>query len=185
MPGVGESHLSFARRVPNTALFGGLVHDTGRGVVRRGLGREPIITYRMTAQDKATFARAFCLLGEMALEGGATEVMLPVNGLAPIRHVRELRELSLRPPPASRFQSISFHPLGTARMGILPARDVVGQNGESHEVSNLFVADGSTFRTPVGVNAQVPIMALATHIAWAIRDSWARRHGARSEAIAC
>jgi choline dehydrogenase-like flavoprotein len=177
MPGVGEPHLAYARQLPNFALFGGIVSDTGRGVVRRGLGREPIVTYRMSEEDKATFARAFCFVGEMAFAGGATEILLPVNGLGPIRSVRELRELALRPPPASRFQAVSFHPLGTARMGRSAEHDVVSQSGESHEVLGLYVADGSIFRTPVGVNAQVPIMAVATHIAWGIRDRWARRHG--------
>lgn len=173
MPGIGEAHLEYVRKLPQVALFGGIVHDTGRGVVRRGLGREPIVTYRMSEQDKATFARAFAFVGEMALAGGATEVMLPINGMAPIRDVRALREIAARPPSASRFQAVSFHPLGTARMGHSPTHDVVRPTGETHEVDGLFVADGSTFRTPVGVNAQVPIMAVATKIAWGIRDSWA------------
>ncbi|MFO0741689.1 MAG: GMC family oxidoreductase [Labilithrix sp.] len=172
MPGVGQAHLDYVHKLPQVALFGGIVHDTGRGVVRRGLGREPIVTYRMSARDKATFARAFAFVGEMALAGGATEVMLPVNGLGPIRDVRALREIAERPPAAWRFQAVSFHPLGTARMGHAPERDVVRPSGETHEVDGLFVADGSVFRTPVGVNAQVPIMAVATRIAWGIRDGW-------------
>jgi choline dehydrogenase-like flavoprotein len=175
MPGVGRAHMSYARRVPNTALFAGLVRDSGRGVVRRGFGREPIITYRMTPHDKANFVRAFCTVGEMALAGGAEEVMLPIRGLGPIRSVSELREVAARPPRASRFHAISFHPLCTARMGRSPAHDVVAENGETYEVANLFVADGSAFRSPPGVNAQVPIMASATRIAWAIRDGWSRR----------
>lgn len=176
MPGAGDRHLDLARSIPRTALFGGLVHDTGRGVVRRGIGREPLITYRMSARDKELFARAFLVVAEMAFEGGATAVMLPVEGLAPVRSPDELRAAVRQPLAASRFQAISFHPLGTARMGVDPARDVVDENGESHEVTNLFVADGSTFRSPVGVNAQIPIMANATHIAWRMRELWSMRH---------
>lgn len=172
MPGVGEAHLEYVRKLPQVALFGGIVHDTGRGVVRRGFGREPIVTYRMSERDRATFARGFAFVGEMALEGGATEVILPISGLPPIRGVKELRELALHPPPATRFQAVSFHPLGTARMGHSRHLDVVRPTGESHEVDGLYVADGSIFRTPVGVNAQVPIMAVATQIAWSIRDRW-------------
>jgi choline dehydrogenase-like flavoprotein len=177
-PGVGKTHLEYARKMPNMALFGGIVRDVGRGTVRRGPSREPIITYRMSPSDKATFVKAMCLLGEMGLEGGASEVVLPVRGLQPIRQVRELREIALRPPHASRFQAISFHPLCTARMGKSEKHDVVAQSGETHEVKNLFVADGSTFRSSLGVNAQVSIMAAATRIAWSIRDSWSRRANA-------
>ena len=57
----------------------------------------------------------------------------------------------------------------------IDAQPLVAQSGETYEVKNLFVADGSTFRTSLGVNAQVPIMAAATRIAWGIRDTWARR----------
>jgi choline dehydrogenase-like flavoprotein len=101
--------------------------------------------------------------------------MLPVRGLAPVKTVGELREIARRPPAATRFQAISFHPLCTARMGRSPDHDVVAENCETHEVRDLFVADGSTFRSPPGVNAQVPIMAAAARIAWGIRDGWPRR----------
>lgn len=175
MPGVGRAHMDYARRVPDTALFAGLLRDKGRGRVRRGFGREPIITYRMTPEDKVNFVRAFCFVGEMALAGGASEVLLPVRGLAPIRSVDELRKITAHPPAASRFHAISFHPLCTARMGSSASHDVVKESGETHEVDNLFVADGSVFRSPPGVNAQVPIMASATRIAWRIRDSFTRR----------
>jgi choline dehydrogenase-like flavoprotein len=174
-PGVGASHLDFARKLPNMALFGGIIRDVGRGTVRPGPGREPVIPDRMAPSDKAAFVRAMCLLGEMALEGGAKEIVLPVRGLQPMREVRELRELALRPPHASRFQAISFHPLCTARMGLSPSHDVVSQSGETYEVKNLFIADGSAFRSSLGVNAQVSIMAAATRIAWGLRDNWSQR----------
>jgi choline dehydrogenase-like flavoprotein len=63
-------------------------------------------------------------------------------------------------------------------MGKSEKHDVVAQSGETYEVKNLFVADGSTFRSSLGVNAQVSIMAAATRIAWSIRDSWSRRANA-------
>lgn len=185
MPGIGARHMAYAKRVPDTALFAGLLCDRGRGKVRRGFGREPIITYRMRPEDRENFVRGFCFAAEMALEGGATEVMLPVRGLAPVRSVDELRRIAAHPPAAARFHAISFHPLCTARMGNSPTRDVVAHDGETHEVENLFVADGSVFRSPPGVNAQVPIMASATRIAWALRDSWVRRcRGGRVRGIA-
>jgi choline dehydrogenase-like flavoprotein len=178
-PGVGEMHLDYARKVPNTALFAGIVKDEGRGRVSRGIGREPLITYRWDPGDKERFVRAMCTLGEMGLEGGATEVLLPVRGIAPMRTVQELRDFAAKPAHSSRFKVISFHPLCTARMGRSHRHDVVAQSGESYEVENLFVADGSTFRTSLGVNAQVPIMAAATRIAWGMRDTWSRRAHAK------
>lgn len=174
MPGVGKRHLSYVEQLPSAALFAGLLRDKGRGSVRRGIGREPLVTYRMAPEDKSAFVKAFCTVAEMALAGGAEEVMVPVRGEAPIRDVARLREIAARPPAAARFESISFHPLCTARMGLSPTLDVVDESGETYEVEHLYVADGSTFRSSLGVNAQVPIMAAATRIAWRLRDRFAR-----------
>lgn len=174
MPGVGAAHRAYVEQVSSSALFAGLLRDKGRGTVRRGLGREPLVTYRMAPEDKRAFVRAFCTVAEMALAGGAREVMLPLQGVAPIRDVEALRKLAENPPSAARFESISFHPLCTARMGISSTQDVVDPDGETYEVENLYVADGSVFRSSLGVNAQVPIMASATRIAWRLRDRFAR-----------
>ncbi len=37
--------------------------------------------------------------------------------------------------------------------------------GETHEVDNLYIADGSLFPNALGVNPQITILALATGIA--------------------
>lgn len=53
------------------------------------------------------------------------------------------------------------HLLGTARMGADPATSVVDQYGRSHDVPNLFIADGSVFPTGGGVNPTATITAVA------------------------
>lgn len=57
------------------------------------------------------------------------------------------------------------HLLGTARMGIDPARSVVNEWGRCHDVKNLFVVDGSIWVTSGGVNPTSTIQALALYIA--------------------
>ena len=55
-----------------------------------------------------------------------------------------------------------------------PRRGVVDPNGEAYELPGLFVADGSILPTSIGVNSQVPIMAMATRIAWRLAESFRR-----------
>jgi choline dehydrogenase-like flavoprotein len=58
-----------------------------------------------------------------------------------------------------------WHLLGTARMGNDPERSVVDANGQSHEVDNLFIVDGSVFITGAAVNPTPTIQALALRTA--------------------
>lgn len=58
-----------------------------------------------------------------------------------------------------------WHLMGTARMGLDPARSVVNEWGRSHDVKNLFVVDGSIFTTSAGVNPTNTIQALALYVA--------------------
>jgi choline dehydrogenase-like flavoprotein len=58
-----------------------------------------------------------------------------------------------------------WHLLGTARMGIDPATSVVDPYGRSHDVPNLWIADGSTWPTSAAVNPTATIAALALRTA--------------------
>jgi len=60
--------------------------------------------------------------------------------------------------------------MGTARMGTDPRQSVVGPNGESHEVSCLYVADASVLPTALGANPMLTIMACARRIARGIAN---------------
>jgi choline dehydrogenase-like flavoprotein len=47
-PGIGPDHVKRAKQLPHLAIFGINLHDEGGGVVHRWMGREPIVTYRMS-----------------------------------------------------------------------------------------------------------------------------------------
>ena len=59
----------------------------------------------------------------------------------------------------------SWHNLGTARMGGDPETSVVNRWGQTHDVPNLYVIDGSQFVTATGVNPTATICALAKRTA--------------------
>lgn len=59
----------------------------------------------------------------------------------------------------------SCHYLGTCRMGLNPKNSVVDKWGRTHDVPNLFIADGSVFVTGAAVNPALTISALATRTA--------------------
>ena len=55
----------------------------------------------------------------------------------------------------------STHNLGTNRMSANPRDGVVNKYGQTHDIPNLFVSDGSQFTTGAGVNPTLTIVALA------------------------
>ena len=59
------------------------------------------------------------------------------------------------------MRDCGWHLMGTARMGEDPERSVVNQYGQSHDVENLFIYDGSVFVTSSGFNPTGTISAIA------------------------
>jgi choline dehydrogenase-like flavoprotein len=173
-PGVGKEHLDHVRKMRGAAIFGGMIHDEGGGSVHRQPGREPLLTYRMVPEDKRRMLRTIGILAEMAFAGGAREVMLPVFGAPAMKSFAEVRALIDRNPEGRRIESTAFHPLGSARMAVNEKLGVVRHTGESWDVPGLYVCDGSVLPTSIGVNSQVPVMAVARKITTGLLDDWSR-----------
>jgi choline dehydrogenase-like flavoprotein len=171
-PGVGREHRRLTKRMPNLAIFGTMVHDEGGGRVRRWLSREPLITYAMIRRDKDRLLKGIQILGRMAFAAGAREVLLPIFGTPPIQRNEDLDFLTERPPSARRVECIVFHPLGSAKMSATERGGVVKPSGETWDVDNLLVVDGSILPTSIGVNSQLPIMGVAMMLARGICADW-------------
>ena len=60
-----------------------------------------------------------------------------------------------------QMRDTGWHLLGTAMMGTDPRKSVVNEWGQTHDVPNLFVFDGSTFPTSAGLNPTATIMTVA------------------------
>jgi choline dehydrogenase-like flavoprotein len=170
MPGIGPDHVRRAAQLPNLTIFGGMIHDEGGGTVRRNpAGREPLVTYQMSKRDRATVPKLIRQMADIWFAAGAKEVVLPVLGMSPVTP-DSFRSVDLDKVAGPSLECSSQHPLGTCRMGSSPASSVVDPNGECWDVSELYVADGSVVPTSLGVNPQLTIMAMATRIAWKMRE---------------
>lgn len=175
MPGIGPSHMKLAANVPNIAMFGALIHDEGGGYVQRTpFDREPTVVYRATHKDAHAMRRGIQIIGETFFAAGAREVFLPVLG-SPGLDADAFRRYDFAGIPLSRLECASQHPLGTCRMGTSAKNAVVASDGSVFGVDGLYVADGSVLPSSLGVNPQLTVMAVATHIAWKLRETRPRR----------
>jgi len=170
LPGVGPEHSRLASQVANIAMFGVMVHDEGGGIVQRNpFGREPFSFYRWSAHDKRAMFIGLREAGETFFAAGAKEIFLPFLGL-PGMNADAFRKIAWEDIPTSRLECASQHPLGSCRMGPSAASSVVDPYGQSWDVRELYLADGSVIPSSLGVNPQVTIMAMATRIAWHLRE---------------
>lgn len=169
MPGFGPEHVERARRIPHLAMFGGLIHDEGGGVVKPGFGREPRATFRMAKQERAAVPRALRIMAETFRAAGAKEIFLPLLGLEPL-NVDRFDEFDFARVPMRRLECASQHPLGTCRMGTNPDHSVVDEDAKVWGVKELFIGDGAVIPTSLGVNPQETVMTMATRTAWKLRE---------------
>jgi choline dehydrogenase-like flavoprotein len=162
LPGAG---IELARRVAELdryAVYGAAIRAEGRGTVRSGpLG--PLVRYSLTESDVVKARRGVRRLGEVLLAAGATEVYPGVPGFDPV--VRDADRMAAIDDEGSldpkAYAMSMTHLFGTARLGSDPRSSVVRPDFRHHHVDGLYIADSSIFPTNLGVNPQLPIMALA------------------------
>ena len=87
------------------------------------------------------------------------------SGAEEITSADQLSTLRDKKWRAGDIEVTAYHPLGTCRMGTDPRTSVVGPTHETHATERLFVVDGSVIPTPLGVNPQMTIMAMALRAA--------------------
>jgi choline dehydrogenase-like flavoprotein len=161
---LGQMNL---RRLKHAASAGCMIRDRGAGRVRyAGEGRLPDIDYELADEDRLRFIRGARELARIYFAAGAhTSFPLFNPGVEPAHTLDEALAQLPDSLPATRLNPYGSHPQSTCRMSADPRRGVCKPDGETHEVKNLFIADGSLFPTALGVNPQITILALATGIA--------------------
>lgn len=170
-PGVLASRLEgvgsrFAVSIADMAYWidwGAAVRASARGRVR-SVGGKAVVTFAASRRDVRLFRRGLRVMGEMMFAAGAERVTPGVHGFdASVDDPRRLQELEEDgPAQSSAYVSAVTHMFGTCAMGSDPAKSVVRPDFRHHTVDQLYVADSSVFPTNLGVNPQIPIMAMAT-----------------------
>ncbi|MEZ4297802.1 MAG: GMC family oxidoreductase [Polyangiaceae bacterium] len=152
--------------LPNIAGVAVVLRDaTANGRVRADIQGKPFVTYNLAPKDVENFHFGLVRAAELLFAGGARRLMPALIGGETIESPAGLAELRRTPPHVSQIALTSYHPLGTCRMGRDPRTSVVGLDHQAHDLPGLYIVDGSTVPTSLGVNPQITIMAMATRAA--------------------
>lgn len=161
---VGRKWTNLIDNYDRLACFGFMVEDESRGQVRLGPGGMPLITYWLNEEDKRKMIRAQAILARVYLAAGAKGVypgLQIYDDLSTEDRIRRLEEEGPSRLAPHHFDISAYHPLGTCLMGNDPRTSVVRPTHETHDVRNLFVCDGSSVPSSLGVNPQLTIMAMS------------------------
>ena len=154
------------RELPKLSLTGILLRDSGAGrvTVRDGTAR---VDYRLSRQD-LTHMRKGIEAGARILEAaGAREIFTSQAAYVAYRPGQSggieafMDEVDRHGYGPGQIGYVSFHQMGSCRMGNDSQTSVIGADHQAHAVNGLFVADGSAFPSASGANPMITIMAMA------------------------
>ncbi|MCB9739310.1 MAG: GMC family oxidoreductase [Deltaproteobacteria bacterium] len=182
VPSLGRAAWRAMQDYDRMVLTGVLVEDSAAGRVYRGPFGMAVPTYSIQPADLERFLRGLRALGQLHFEMGAERLYLPIAGMHEITSPDALAALQ---PGRVRIPDIELftpHLMGTARMGGDRRHDVVGLDGQAFDLPGLYVADASLFPTPIAVNPQITIAALALKVADRLAESVLARRAGRTVA---
>lgn len=162
-PFVGRRLMDRVEQMDRTAGFAALIRDhKANGRVWRDVAGLPAITYNVSQTDTDHMHAAMVHGADLAFAAGARRVCPVVMGRPIVERGTSLEAFRSARLSAGEFIWSSYHPLGTCRMGPHPKTSVVDLSHESHDIKGLYVVDASVLPSPLGVNPQLTIMAVAT-----------------------
>ena len=174
LPESGPSHREWMEKMRHLAVSIVLVKESdSEGTVRGSDAGRPLMSYDRGPRDRASLRQALAEAARIHFAAGAREVITLHARRTVIPSVGEIDAvLDAASWDDNEISLYSAHPLGTCRMGEDPRAAVVNSRGKVHGAHGVFVIDGSTLPSSLGVNPQITILAVAERNAEWIAENW-------------
>lgn len=163
----GRQHAELMQALPYTAGCGVLLRDHGVGEVRTGKDGEPVVHYRLAPEDVDHMRRGVRGAARVVEAMGARRIYSSHSKWVAYEPGTSgnldsfMRDADACGWGAGQAQAVSFHIMGSARMGGSPIDSVCDPTGEVWTTPGLYVLDASAFPTASGVNPMVTVEALS------------------------
>ena len=157
-------------RWPHLGVYYAAIQSRGRGRVRAVPGfADPVVTYRLDADDRRRLTSGLARLVHLLLAAGAVRVLPSFRGAREITDVATAAVV-LAGFAAGRAAVMSVHLTGTVAMGEDRRRAAADSFGRVFGAENLVVNDASLLPWAPGINPQGTVMAVAHRNAAAFLD---------------
>ena len=163
----GRDHARIMEALPHSVPVGVLLRDRDGGEVRVGRDGNPVVKYRLSDYDVGHMRKGTDGAAQILEAAGAQRIFSSHSRLVSYDPGRNGgREQFIRDADACGWGAGqctygSFHIMGSARMGGSPATSACNPRGETWDVRDLYVCDGSAFPTASGVNPMISIESIA------------------------
>jgi choline dehydrogenase-like flavoprotein len=157
-------HFELMQALPHSTAVGVLLRDKGAGEVRVGRDGAPVARYALSPTDVRHLRTGIEGAVQVLRAAGAQRVYTSHSKLVETRSGDVdalMNDADACGYGAGQIALGSFHIMGTARMGGHPTTAACDPTGQTYDVRDVVVCDGSTFPTSSGVNPQISIMAIA------------------------
>jgi len=170
----GKGHKRLMGRLNHMANIIVITRDYHSGRVTVDANGEPVLHYHLHPYDARHLMRGTLEALRIHVAAGASEVSSPHNDQIVYKQGEDLNaflgQVQARGFRPNSFTLSSAHQMSSCRIGGDSALGAIDPNGESYEVRNLFVMDGSTLPTASGVNPMVSIMATAHYLVQGLKS---------------
>jgi long-chain-alcohol oxidase len=160
----GRQHFETMQAIPNLAPVGVLLRDKDAGEVRVGRDGHPVVRYKLSERDARHLRTGVEGAAQLLHAAGAQRIFTSHARLAETRtgDVGALmRDADAAGYGSGQITLGSFHIMGSARMGGHPTTAACDPTGQTYDVRDVVVCDGSAFPTASGVNPMISIEAIA------------------------
>ncbi len=172
----GEQHKRIMQRLANLSNIIIITRDRGSGHIALDSHGQPILHYELSSYDKPHLMQGIVESLKIHRAAGAIEIGGPhttsrvyVPAQDNVNFEDYLQSVQAAGLRKNTFALLSAHQMSSCRMGANPAYGALDPMGETFEVRNLFVADGSALPTATGVNPMLTIMGVSHMIAQHIK----------------
>jgi long-chain-alcohol oxidase len=163
-----REHFSLMEGLPSTVPMGVLLRDRDGGEVRVGRDGEPVVRYKLSPFDTGHLRTGVDGAAQILEAAGARRIFSShthwvsyAPGSSSGGRARFMADADAAGYGAGQIGLGSFHIMGSARMGGSPADSACDPTGQTWDVRDLYVFDGSSFPTASGVNPQISIQSIA------------------------
>ena len=164
MPGWFSDHYRNMKRYDHMACVGVVVGTRRNATVRPGRrGRGMRLDYTPAPDDLKLMVKGLRMAGRAFLAADAMKVMTTTFRYMPCKNEADFDEVEEYVRDNTDIALQSAHPQGGNAMSANADKGVVNPEFRVHGVEDLYVCDASVFPSPITVNPQLTVMALAHH----------------------